>query len=543
MSGGIGRYRLQRVVATEGAATVHEAVDTETQQRVAVRLLPMDATLSSDQREGMRATALEAAQLQHPGVVELLDFGWDGDTAYVATAFVEGETLAQYLARAGRLPALQGLSLSLQLLAALAAAHERGLVHSALNPQHVLMGRNGQLRIEGFGWLAAAASAGRRPGVFDAPAYMAPEQILGRPADCRADLYSAAVVAYELLTGSWPYQAHSAPCPPRALRRELPAALDAVFERAQAQNPEARHRNAAELAAALQAAFGMQAPERAVVPVRPQRLAVEPPPRVEVPLEPQPEPEPEDEAEEPAPVRRRRAGMALVAGVATAVVLGAMFVGVESARGPVAPVEKSAAPAPSPAPSPVVAAPAPPPALAPVQAEPAAASIEAPKKAEVQAKAEPAPAPAAAHVPAKTRPAEPRPRKAVERTVARPAESGVREIVVPEAIEAPRETVVEPPPPPRPRETVERSAPQRAVVSERAERERERPERPNRNTAVMAAPPSPSPLNVCRQEFSMARDLCVAYECASSEYRRHPVCVRMHADAIVRHKLNQRNGP
>ena len=538
----IGRYRLQRVVATEGSATVHEAVDTETQQRVAIRLLPIDAAVPADAREGMRTTALEAAGLQHPGIVELQDFGWDGDTAYVATAFVEGETLEHYLARAGRLPALQGLSLALQLLAALAAAHERGLVHSALNPQHVLMGRNGQLRISGFGWVAAAASAGRRPGVFDMPAYMAPEQILGRPADCRADLYSAAVVAYELLTGSWPYQAHSAPRPPRALRRELPAALDAVFERAQSQNPEARYRNAAELAAALQAAFGIRPPERALVPVRPQRVAAaEPPPRVDVPSEPE-----ETEPEEPAAVRRRRAGIALVAGLGAAVVLGALFVGVESVRGPAAaPEQRAAAPAPSPspspspspAPSPVVAAPAPPPALPPAQAVPATALIEAPKKAELQAKTEPAPA--RAPLSAKPRAAEPRPRKAVERTVARPAGSGVREIIVPEAIEAPRDSE---PPPPRPRETVERSAPQRAVVAT-DRNERDRPERPTRTTAAMSAPPSPSPLNVCRQEFSMARDLCVAYECASAQYRHHPVCVRMHADAIVRHKLNQRNGP
>ena len=533
MPGQIGRYRLQRLVATEGAATVHEAVDTETQQRVAVTLLPMEPALDADARERMRAGALEAVGLQHPGIVELHDFGWEGDTPYAASAFVEGETLARYLARVGRLPALQGLSLALQLLAALAAAHERGLVHSALNPQHVLMGRNGQLRIIGFGWVAAAASAGRRPGVFDVPAYMAPEQILGRPADCRADLYSAAVLAYELLAGSWPYQAHAAPRPARALRRELPVGLDAVFECAQAQDPDARYRNAAELAAALQAAFGTPARERAVAAVPPKRR-VEAPPRVDVPAEPE-----EPETEEPVSVQRRRAGVALAAGFAAAVVLGALFVGVESLRGPVASLEQSATPAAStspapapvavslpPAPAPVVAEPAPPPALPPVHAMPAAASIEAPQPAQALVKPEPVRAP----VPARTRPVEPRTRKAVER----PAPPGVREIVVPEPIEAPaREAAAEPPPPARPRESVERPAPQRTAAVER----------PSRATAVMAAPPSPSPLNVCRQEFSMARELCVAYECASSEYRHHPVCVRMHADAVVRHKLNQRNGP
>ncbi|TFZ00615.1 serine/threonine protein kinase [Ramlibacter henchirensis] len=496
----------------------------------------MDPTLSTDRRERMRATAMQTAGVQHPGIVELHDFGWHGDGAYAVTAFVEGETLAQYLARAGRLPALQGLSLSVQLLAALAPAHERGLVHSALNPQHVLIGRNGQLKIAGFGWLGAAASASRRPGVFDVPAYMAPEQILGQPADCRADLYSAAVVAYELLTGSWPYQAHAAPRPARELRRELPAALDAVFERAQARNPEARHHNAAELAAALQTAFGMHVEERAVVPVRPQRAVQA---RAPAP------PTAPKELGEPAAVRHRCAGAALVAGLAAALVVGGMFVGVgvESMRAPLGAPGQRAAPAPaaaaatspSPAPSPLAAAPAPPPDLPAAHAVPATASIEAPKAA--QALANLRPVRGAAPVPATGRPAEPRPRKAVEP----PVERGVREIVVAEPIEVPpRQAAAQPPPPPapapRPRETVERPAPQRTAATEP-------PEPSSRATAAMAAPPSPSPLNVCRQDYSIARELCVAYECASSEYRHHPVCVRIHADAVVRHRLNQRNGP
>jgi hypothetical protein len=189
----------------------------------------------------------------------------------------------------------------------------------------------------------------------------------------------------------------------------------------------------------------------------------------------------------------------------------------------------------------LAATPAPPPALPAAHALPATASIEAPKPA--QARANPTPVRGTAPVPATAQRAEPRPRRPVER----PVEPGVREIVVAEPIEAPpREVAAEPPPPPppasRPRETVERPAPQRTTATEPPDRP-ERPELSSRATAAMAAPPSPSPLNVCRQEFSMARELCVAYECASSEYRHHPVCVRMHADAIVRHKLNQRNGP
>lgn len=505
-----GRYVLQRVVATDGAATVHEAVNTDTGTRVAVNRWPVHPELSADGRECMGATALQAKGLQHPGVVELHDFGWDGDSAYAVTAFVQGETLVQFLARSRPLPALQGLSLSLQLLAALAAAHERGLVHSALNPQHVLVGRDGQLKIAGFGWVAAAASAARRPGVFDVPAYMAPEQILGRPADCRADLYSAAVLAYELFTGSWPYQAHTAPRPARALRRELPAGLDAVFERAQARNPEARHRNAAELAAALQAAFGNPAEERAVVPVKPPARA-------------------------PVAVRRRHAGLALVAGVAAAVLLGGIFMGwgVESTAPPVAALDQGAAPAPAPAP--VVASPAPPAAVPTVDAAPATVAIEAPKSA--QPRESPKPVRATAAAPAPAAQPRPRPRTAMERRV----DPGLRESVVARQIEAPPREAAPAPPPPAvspPRDTVERPARQRTAATEPPQRG----ERSSRATAAMAAPPSPSPLNVCRQESSMARDLCLAFQCASPRYREHPVCVRMFEQAAARHKPNMHDG-
>lgn len=548
MQGGVGRYLLERVVTNDGAATVHEAVDTQTRERVAVIRWPVDPRLSSEGRERMRATALEADGLQHPGIVALHDFGWDGDGAYAVTALVEGETLAQFLARARRLPALQGLSLSLQLLAALAAAHERGLVHSALNPQHVLMGRNGQLKIAGFGWVAAAASASRRPGVFDVPAYMAPEQILGRPADCRADLYSAAVLAYELLTGSWPYQAHTAPRPARALRPELPAALDAVFERAQARNPEARHRNAAELAAALRAAFGMPLEQRAVVPVRPERVA-----QAAAPAHLAPAPRSQGAETAPAAGHRRHAGL-VVASVAAALLLGVMFVpmGVDSMRLPLAALDQEAVPAPaavpaapvattsanppSPAHPPLAATPAPR-ALPAVDAAPPRAAIEAPKSTRPQANSKPVRR--AAPLPATAGPAEPRPQMAAPGA----AEPGVRETMVAEPIdEPPREAATAPPPAPstsRPGATVEQPAPQRTT----ARAPPQRTERSSRATAAMAAPPSPSPLNVCRQEFSMARELCVAVECASPKYRYHQVCVRMFEAAIARQKLNPIDTP
>lgn len=283
----LGPFRLLRVIASDASGIVYEASDPEIAQRLAVRVLPEDAvSADADAQARWRAGGLVAAGLQHPNIVAVHDCGWHGQLAFVATEFVDGETLAQYLARVGRLPAWQGLAQVAQLLSALAFAHGQGLVHGAVDPKYLLVSRSGQLKVTGFGWAAAAAAMATGRGLVDAPPYRAPEQVLGLQGDHRADLYSAAVVAYQLLTGTLPckgtdgqapgqHALRGRPRPVRAARPELPIGLDAVFQRALAQGPAERYQDAAELFAALQAALGSPVWQRP--PVTAAAVRVDPP--------------------------------------------------------------------------------------------------------------------------------------------------------------------------------------------------------------------------------------------------------------------------
>ncbi|MEJ7930763.1 serine/threonine-protein kinase, partial [Ramlibacter sp. AN1015] len=239
--------QLLRVIASSPGRTVHEACDPASAQRLAVCRCPAPAAPPTPEAQArLRAAGMAAAVLEHPNLVAVRDCGWHGEAAYVTTAFVEGETTAAYLARVGRLPPLHGLALAVQLLSALEFAHAHGLVHAAIHPEHLLVSRTGQLKLTGFGWSALAAGA-LRPGPFDDPRYLAPEQAAGQPCDSRCDLYAAAVVAFELITGVHPFESDAfgrgepaqrqEPRTVRTVRRGLPTALDAVFRRALAPDP------------------------------------------------------------------------------------------------------------------------------------------------------------------------------------------------------------------------------------------------------------------------------------------------------------------
>jgi len=205
--------------------------------------------------------------VQHPNLVAFHDCGFHGGRAFVATEFVEGETLSQYLARAGALPMLQGLALSVQLLSALECAHRANQVHSAIHPGNLLVTRCGQLKLDGTGWMSASTPEGQSSGAFNAPAYLAPEQASGRQADRRADVYAAARVARDLL---------SAALVPRP-------ALAAVFDRALASSPNARYQSAADFSCALQTAVGeplwVRPPAQAQASVARSRPRARPPRR------------------------------------------------------------------------------------------------------------------------------------------------------------------------------------------------------------------------------------------------------------------------
>lgn len=219
-----------------------------------------------------------AALVSFPGVVGVTDFGQTPDgRAYLVMELVEGRTLEQHLQESGALPPAEALRIAIHILSALEAAHLRGVVHRDLKPSNVFVTGGGQVKIADFG--AALVGDARRSGRTDAglvlgsPAYMAPEQALGRATDDRADLYSLGCVLYRMLSGRPPFEAKTlvellrrqiedAPEPVKSPRGALPVLLTEAVERSLAKDPEERFFSAGEMRAVLEQALARVSPER-----------------------------------------------------------------------------------------------------------------------------------------------------------------------------------------------------------------------------------------------------------------------------------------
>ena len=184
---------------------------------------------------------LTASRLHHPGIVGVYEFGEQGDFSYIASEYVEGPYLKERI----RLPLSDAVSLIVQLLMALDFAHSQGVVHRGIKPANLLLNSKGQLRIAHFG--VAELDSGTPP-------YMSPEQLAHTPVDKRTDIFSSAVVFYEVLTGAHPFAGpaetlveritKSAECPPSEMNPELPRAFDRICARALAKASHDRYPSA-----------------------------------------------------------------------------------------------------------------------------------------------------------------------------------------------------------------------------------------------------------------------------------------------------------
>ena len=271
-----GRYRAQRRLGSGGMAEVWCAEDEVLGRRVALKLMGGRFAEDPEFRERFRREAQAAAGLTHPNIVAIFDRSeWDG-TPYIAMELVDGRTLKELVTERGPLPPEIAISLTEQILRALGYAHRRGIVHRDIKPQNVIIDGEGQAKVADFGIARAGETsemtqAGAIVGTMQ---YLSPEQAEGHPVDRRADLYSAGIVLYELLTGQVPFdgeapisiaikQINERPVPPRQLEPGIPPALEAVVLRALEKDPARRYQNAEEFIAALEQA--RRAPARPVV--------------------------------------------------------------------------------------------------------------------------------------------------------------------------------------------------------------------------------------------------------------------------------------
>lgn len=264
-----GQYTVVRVLGTGAMGQVFEVVQESLGCRRALKLLTASPSPKQEKRFVREARAL--ARVQSPRVAMVSDFGVEpGLGPYYVMEFVDGETLADRLARVRALPWRVAAALGVELLAALADVHHHDIVHRDVKPSNIALPRSGPVGVKliDFGLAVSLDDSviGRvttSRTIIGSMAYIAPEIILDEQPSPASDLYAAGIVLYEALTGELPFTRKSAaecirrclsmPVPPFAPRLEVPPALDAIVRRLLEKAPEQRFESARAAAAALRA--------------------------------------------------------------------------------------------------------------------------------------------------------------------------------------------------------------------------------------------------------------------------------------------------
>ncbi|HKW59573.1 MAG TPA: response regulator, partial [Candidatus Dormibacteraeota bacterium] len=247
-------------------ATVYRAYHPALDRYVAIKVLPDFFADDPQYRDRFQQEARSVARLKHPNILEIFDFGYEDGLAYLVLELVEGGTLAD---RIGKPMHLREVIRILELLAgALDHAHQHGILHRDIKPSNILIRTDGTPVLADFGLAKIAGSLRRLTGsgtVMGTPEYMSPEQAADEDVGPASDLYSFAVVAYEMLTGRVPFDADTPAAtllshvtkempPTRELRGELSAHIEGVLRRGLAKSPEQRFATGAEFVAALKPA-------------------------------------------------------------------------------------------------------------------------------------------------------------------------------------------------------------------------------------------------------------------------------------------------
>jgi serine/threonine protein kinase len=257
-----GRYLLGIRLGGGGMAIVYRAVDARLHREVAVKVLDAMRGADAEQRARFEIEARAAASITHPNVVAVHDVGIEGDppnvVPYIVMECLPGRTLADEV-RTGPLSAARATAVLDDVLAALGAAHAKGVLHRDIKPSNVLLDEDGRVKLADFGIARVAPGDLTITGmVMGTPAYLAPERVAGRPATVESDLYAVGVLGYEALAGVRPFVgdsplalAHAIHAGnPRSLsemRPDLPAALAAPIMRALSTDPVARPQSAADM--------------------------------------------------------------------------------------------------------------------------------------------------------------------------------------------------------------------------------------------------------------------------------------------------------
>lgn len=253
-----GRYELLGHLGKGGMAYVYRAHDKNLQRNVAIKVLRESLIDDPAFQTRFLYEARAAANLAHPNIVTVYDFGYDDGRYFIVMEYVEGTDLKTLIRRSNRLPVEEAVDLMIQIGAGVGYAHRAGLVHCDLKPQNILVGRDKQVKITDFG--IARALATTRPDehseiVWGSPTYFAPEQAAGASPSPASDVYALGIILFEMLTGRPPFVATdpvllaklhqvAPPPPPRHLNPAIPEKLEIILLKVLSKEPSARYRTA-----------------------------------------------------------------------------------------------------------------------------------------------------------------------------------------------------------------------------------------------------------------------------------------------------------
>ena len=270
----LGRYQLERVLGKGAMGIVYEALDPKLHRKVAIKTIlisQLDEETAKDFSMRFVREAHAVARLNHPNIVQVYDFGEEGDVAYLVMEFIRGNELKSTLTTGQLFDRKECVRIMCELLDALDFAHEAGVVHRDIKPANVMLDSQGRTKLTDFG-VARVTDADRTSAertqagtMVGTPAYMSPEQIQGLRIDRRTDIFSAGIILYQFLTGQKPFTGEGAwtvakkiiqddPPIPSSINMALSPEFDRVVAKALAKHPDQRFATAREFAHALKRA-------------------------------------------------------------------------------------------------------------------------------------------------------------------------------------------------------------------------------------------------------------------------------------------------
>ncbi len=279
----LGPYEIQSMLGAGGMGEVYRAHDSRLNRTVAIKVLPTTFSADRDRLQRFAQEARAAAALNHPNILSIFDIGEEQGAPYVVSELLEGETLRERL-RKGALPARRVIDFASQVARGLAAAHEKGIVHRDLKPENLFITTDGRVKILDFGLAKltrpeAAGEGGDAPTVQAATetgmvmgtaGYMAPEQVRGKPADHRSDIFAFGAILYEMISGKRAFHGESAADTMSAILKEevpeisetarnVPPGLERIVHHCLEKHPTQRFQSAGDLAFDLEALTGVSA--------------------------------------------------------------------------------------------------------------------------------------------------------------------------------------------------------------------------------------------------------------------------------------------